>query len=92
MESTVYPTFTEKDFIPYVEKYSKLKHKKEFFVGYSPERINPGDKTNNIQTITKIISGDTDNTLKFLNNVYKKVSKKLYKVNSIQIAEFCKNY
>ena len=64
LESTVYPTFTEKDFIPYVEKYSKLKHKKEFFVGYSPERINPGDKTNNIQTITKIISGDTDNTLK----------------------------
>ena len=57
---TVYPTFTEKDFIPYVENI-KLKIKRNFLLD-SPERINPGDKTNNIQTITKIISGDTDNT------------------------------
>tara|TARA_B100000886_G_scaffold330455_1_gene280909 strand:+ start:609 stop:1892 length:1284 start_codon:yes stop_codon:yes gene_type:complete len=90
LESTVYPSFTEKEFIPYIEKYSQLKHMREFFVGYSPERINPGDKINNLQTITKIISGDSVNTLKFLNNVYKKVCKKLHKVDSIKVAESAK--
>jgi len=56
-ESTVYPGCTEEDCVPVLEKYSGLKFNKDFFCGYSPERINPGDKINTISTIKKVTSG-----------------------------------
>ena len=58
-ESTVYPGATEEVCIPLLEKHSGLKWKKDFFVGYSPERINPGDKEHTLTKITKVVSGDT---------------------------------
>ena len=62
-ESTVYPGATEEFCIPILEKYSKLKWKKSFNVGYSPERVNPGDKKHTLTKIVKVVSGDTTATL-----------------------------
>ena len=62
-ESTVYPGATEEVCIPLIEKHSGLKWKKDFFVGYSPERINPGDKERTVTKIVKIVSGDTPETI-----------------------------
>jgi UDP-N-acetyl-D-glucosamine/UDP-N-acetyl-D-galactosamine dehydrogenase len=62
-ESTVYPGATEEVCIPVLEKYSGMRWKKDFYVGYSPERINPGDKQHTLTTITKVVSGDTPETL-----------------------------
>ena len=62
-ESTVYPGATEEVCIPIIEKHSGLKWKKDFFVGYSPERINPGDKERTLTKIVKVVSGDTPETL-----------------------------
>ena len=58
-ESTVYPGATEEDCVPVLEKYSKLKFNTDFFVGYSPERINPGDKNHTLTNIIKVTSGST---------------------------------
>ncbi|SMO36402.1 nucleotide sugar dehydrogenase [Solitalea koreensis] len=58
-ESTVYPGCTEEDCVPVLEKYSGLKYNQDFFCGYSPERINPGDKVNTLTTIRKVVSGST---------------------------------
>ena len=73
-----------------IEKYSKLKWKKDFNLGYSPERINPGDKIHRLENITKVISADDNKTLQFLKKVYGKIIKKLHLAESIKIAEAAK--
>ena len=69
-ESTVYPGVTEEVCIPILESNSNLKWKKDFFVGYSPERINPGDKNHTLEKIVKVISADTKVTLENINKIY----------------------
>ena len=90
-ESTVYPGTTEEICVPLLEKGSKLKYIKNFTCGYSPERINPGDKKHIIKNITKLISASNNSTLNKIDKLYSKVLKnKLYRVNSIKIAEAAK--
>ena len=90
-ESTVYPGATEEVCIPLLEKHSGLKWKKDFFVGYSPERINPGDKERTITKIVKVVSGDTPETLKTVSEVYSSiVSAGVYQASSIKVAEAAK--
>ena len=90
-ESTVYPGATEEFCVPILEKRSGLKVNKDFFVGYSPERINVGDNQNRIDNVSKIISGSNNKTLNKLHSLYKSVlSSKIYKVSSIKIAEASK--
>ena len=72
-ESTVYPGATEEDCIPVLEKYSGLKAGEDFFVGYSPERINPGDKVNTFESIIKVVSGQNDEVLDIIAEVYESV-------------------
>ena len=69
-ESTVYPGVTEEICVPLLEENSSLKFNTDFFVGYSPERINPGDKKHTITKITKVVSGSTPKTLDFLAELY----------------------
>ena len=90
-ESTVYPGATEEVCIPFIEKHSGLKWKQDFFVGYSPERINPGDKNHTLTTITKVVSGDSPATLERIAEVYGSVIKAgVYKASSIKVAEAAK--
>lgn len=72
-ESTVYPGATEEDCIPVVERVSGLKFNKDFFAGYSPERINPGDKLHTVEKIKKVTSGSTPETGQLINEVYASV-------------------
>lgn len=72
-ESTVYPGVTEDECIPVVEKVSGLKFNKDFFAGYSPERINPGDKLHTVEKIKKVTSGSTPEIGKIVNDVYSSV-------------------
>ncbi|MDP2454881.1 MULTISPECIES: nucleotide sugar dehydrogenase [unclassified Kaistella] len=72
-ESTVYPGATEEDCIPVVEKVSGLKFNVDFFAGYSPERINPGDKEHTVEKILKVTSGSTPEIGQIVNNIYKSV-------------------
>lgn len=72
-ESTVYPGCTEEDCVPVLEKYSKLKFNIDFFCGYSPERINPGDKINTLTKIKKVTSGSTPEVAKFVDNLYNSI-------------------
>ncbi|EGR7943726.1 nucleotide sugar dehydrogenase [Vibrio vulnificus] len=72
-ESTVYPGATEEDCVPVLEKSSNLIFNKDFFIGYSPERINPGDKNHNVKTIKKVTSGSNQDTAKFVDDLYKSV-------------------
>ena len=74
-ESTVYPGATEEDCVPVLEEYSRLKFNKDFFVGYSPERINPGDKQHTVEKIVKVTSGSTPKSGKKINDLYKSVIK-----------------
>lgn len=74
-ESTVYPGATEEDCVPVLEKVSGLKWKKDFNVGYSPERINPGDREHTLEKVIKIVSGDTEESTRRVAFVYKKVCK-----------------
>lgn len=74
-ESTVYPGATEEDCVPVLERVSGLKWKKDFNVGYSPERINPGDKEHTLEKVVKIVSGDTPESTKVITTTYKKVCK-----------------
>ena len=69
-ESTVYPGTTENICQPILEKYSKLKCNKDFFIGYSPERINPGDKIHTLPNIKKVVSASNKNTLKKIYSLY----------------------
>ena len=73
-----------------LEKYSKLKWKKDFNIGYSPERINPGDKIHRLENITKVISADNKKTLITLKKIYKKIIKKIFLAPSIRVAEEAK--
>ena len=89
-ESTVYPGATEEICIPILEK-STLKLNQDFFVGFSPERINPGDKEHTFEKIDKVVSGSNDYALSVITNLYKKVIKaKIHPVSSIKVAEAAK--
>ncbi|WP_204206215.1 MULTISPECIES: nucleotide sugar dehydrogenase [Staphylococcaceae] len=90
-ESTVYPGATEEDCVPVLEKFSNLKNGEDFFVGYSPERINPGDKVHTFETITKVVSGQTPEVLDIVAEVYSLVVKAgVHKASSIKVAEAAK--
>jgi len=90
-ESTVYPGATEEVCIPIIEKHSGLTWKQDFFVGYSPERINPGDKERTVTKITKVVSGDTPQTLDKVAEVYGAViTAGVYRASSIKVAEAAK--
>ncbi len=90
-ESTVYPGLTEEECVPILETYSNLTWKKDFFVGYSPERVNPGDKIHTIDKIVKIVSGDTEETLNFLAAIYGEViTAGVHKAPNIKTAEAAK--
>jgi UDP-N-acetyl-D-glucosamine/UDP-N-acetyl-D-galactosamine dehydrogenase len=90
-ESTVYPGVTEDECVPILERESGLAWKKDFFVGYSPERINPGDREHTVSKITKIVSGDTPETLDIVAEVYGTAVKAgVYRASSIKVAEAAK--
>lgn len=90
-ESTVYPGATEEVCLPIIEKLSGLKFNKHFYAGYSPERINPGDKVNRLTTIVKITSGSTPAVADFVDEVYRQiVTAGTHKASSIRVAEAAK--
>ena len=90
-ESTVYPGATEEVCIPILEKHSGLKWKQDFWVGYSPERINPGDTERTVTKIVKVVSGDTASTLDKVAEVYDSIiTAGVYKASSIKVAEAAK--
>jgi UDP-N-acetyl-D-glucosamine/UDP-N-acetyl-D-galactosamine dehydrogenase len=90
-ESTVYPGATEEVCIPIIERISGLKFNKDFFAGYSPERINPGDKVNRLTTIVKITSGSTPEVAEFVDTVYRTIiTAGTHKASSIKVAEAAK--
>ena len=90
LESTVYPGLTEGIFRKYIEEKSKLKFNEDFFLGYSPERVNPGDKKNNLKNVTKIVSGSDLRTTKILSNLYNLICNKIHTAENIIIAESAK--
>lgn len=90
-ESTVYPGCTEEDCVPILEKFSGLKFNDNFFCGYSPERINPGDKERTLTKILKITSGSTSETADFVDNLYNSILEAgTHKAPSIKVAEAAK--
>ncbi|MGE5520840.1 MAG: nucleotide sugar dehydrogenase [Candidatus Dadabacteria bacterium] len=90
-ESTVYPGCTEEDCIPIMEKVSGLKNIIDFKTGYSPERINPGDKKHTIKTITKVVSGCDEESLEEIAKIYELVVEAgVHKASSIKVAEAAK--
>jgi len=90
-ESTVYPGVTEEDCVPVLEKVSGLKFNVDFFAGYSPERINPGDKVHTVAKIVKVTSGSTPEVADFVDQLYKTViTAGTYKASSIKVAEAAK--
>ena len=90
-ESTVYPGCTEDDCVPILSKISHLKPNKDFFYGYSPERINPGDKKHTLKNIQKVISASNKKTLNFLSDLYGSIiNAGVHKTKNIKIAEAAK--
>ncbi len=90
-ESTVYPGATEEVCIPLLEQHSGMKWKEDFHVGYSPERVNPGDKERTITKIVKVVSGDDAATLKVLGDLYESViTAGVHRASSIKVAEAAK--
>lgn len=90
-ESTVFPGATEELCVPVLEKHSGLKLNEDFYVGYSPERIVPGDKNHKLETITKITSGSTPEAAEYVDELYRSIVKAgTYRAQSIQIAEAAK--
>ncbi len=90
-ESTVYPGATEEVCVPILERQSKLKFNKDFFCGYSPERINPGDKEHRVTTIKKVTSGSTPEIATEVDKLYQEIiTAGTYKVSSIKVAEAAK--
>lgn len=90
-ESTVYPGATEEECVPVLEKYSGLKFNKDFFCGYSPERINPGDKEHTVTKILKVTSGSTPEAAERIDALYRSViDAGTYKAQSIKVAEAAK--
>jgi UDP-N-acetyl-D-galactosamine dehydrogenase len=90
-ESTVYPGCTEEDCVPVLERESGLRWKQDFFVGYSPERVNPGDRGHRLSDIVKVVSGDTSGTLEKVAQLYGKVvGAGIHRASSIKVAEAAK--
>ncbi len=90
-ESTVYPGATEEDCVPVLEKHSGLKFNRDFYAGYSPERINPGDKEHRIPTVVKVTSGSTPEIADIVDALYREiVSAGTHKAPSIRVAEAAK--
>lgn len=90
-ESTVYPGATEEDCVPILEQHSGLKLNEGFFCGYSPERINPGDKQHRLTTIKKVTSGSNDAAANFIDDLYKEIiTVGTHKAESIKVAEAAK--
>ena len=90
-ESTVYPGATEEVCVPILETVSNLVFNKDFFVGYSPERINPGDKLHRLPDIQKVVSGSDDKTLDLIDSLYKLIiNAGTYRAESIKVAEAAK--
>ena len=90
-ESTVYPGATEEDCIPILEKASGFQWKRDFHVGYSPERVNPGDKERTLTKVVKVVSGDDDATLEVVSELYASVIiAGVFKASSIKVAEAAK--
>ena len=90
-ESTVYPGCTEEVCVPILERESGLKFNKDFYCGYSPERVNPGDKVNTLTTIKKITSGSTDEVAEAVDKIYKSIIKAgTWKTSSLKVAEAAK--
>lgn len=90
-ESTVYPGATEEDCVPVLEKISGLKFNQDFYCGYSPERINPGDKEHRVTTILKVTSGSTPEIADFVDALYKSIiTAGTHKASSIRVAEAAK--
>ena len=90
-ESTVYPGVTEDICVPILEKYSKLFFNRDFFCGYSPERINPGDKEHRLVNITKVTSGSNSEVAQIIDLLYKQIIKAgTFKAKSIKVAEAAK--
>lgn len=90
-ESTVYPGCTEEECVPELEKYSNLKYNVDFFCGYSPERINPGDRINTLTKIKKVTSGSNKNIALFVDDLYKKIIVAgTHMASSIKVAEASK--
>jgi UDP-N-acetyl-D-galactosamine dehydrogenase len=91
-ESTVYPGCTEEDCVPVLEAYSGLKYNQEFYCGYSPERINPGDKVHTLTKIIKVTSGSTHEVANMVDNLYASIiTAGTHKASSIKIAEASKS-
>jgi UDP-N-acetyl-D-galactosamine dehydrogenase len=90
-ESTVYPGATEEVCVPVIERYSGLQWRRDFFVGYSPERINPGDKEHSLTRIVKLVSGDSPETLERVAEVYGSIiTAGVHRASSIKVAEAAK--
>jgi UDP-N-acetyl-D-glucosamine/UDP-N-acetyl-D-galactosamine dehydrogenase len=90
-ESTVYPGCTEEDCVPVLEKHSGLKYNRDFFCGYSPERINPGDKEHRVNTIKKVTSGSTPEITDLVDALYNQIiTAGTHKAESIMVAEAAK--
>ncbi|AZY48078.1 Vi polysaccharide biosynthesis UDP-N-acetylglucosamine C-6 dehydrogenase TviB [Bordetella avium] len=90
-ESTVYPGATEEDCVPVLEKVSGLKFNVDFYAGYSPERINPGDKAHRVSTIKKVTSGSTPEVAELVDQLYKEIIVAgTHKASSIRVAEAAK--
>ncbi len=90
-ESTVYPGVTEEEMVPVLEKTSGLRFNEDFFVGYSPERINPGDKEHTVTKILKVTSGSTPEIAEYIDQLYKSIiTAGTHKAPSIKVAEAAK--
>jgi len=90
-ESTVYPGVTEEEMVPVLERGSGLKYNEEFYCGYSPERINPGDKEHTVTKILKVTSGSTPEIADFIDSIYKSIiTAGTHKASSIKVAEAAK--
>jgi len=90
-ESTVYPGATEEICVPVIERHSGMRWRQDFYVGYSPERINPGDREHSLTRITKVVAGDTPQTLERVAAVYGSIIKAgVHKASSIKVAEAAK--
>ena len=90
-ESTVYPGCTEDDCVPILEQFSELKYNQDFYCGYSPERINPGDKEHRVYSIQKVTSGSTPEIAEQVDQLYKSIiTAGTHKASSIKVAEAAK--
>ncbi|MDM1514310.1 nucleotide sugar dehydrogenase [Myroides odoratimimus] len=90
-ESTVYPGCTEEECVPVLEETSKLVFNRDFYAGYSPERINPGDKVNTLETIVKVTSGSTPEVADYIDDLYRTIIKAgTHKAPSLKVAEAAK--